>query len=248
MTDAKRLVIDIETSPNLAYVWGLWDQNIGLNQIELSGEMISFAAKWYGKKEAFFYSKFHDGQEKMVEEAYNLINEADAVIHYNGKKFDMPHLRREFIVNNYSPHSPVLEIDLLSVARSRFRFASNKLDYVANYLGLGAKVKNSGFDLWSRCLKDDPAAWEEMKKYNIGDVRLTEKLYDKLRPWIKNHPHPGLFSGMADVCTNCESDKLERRGFSYTNTAVFQRFCCKDCGHWSRSAKSVERVNTRSVD
>ncbi len=52
----KILTIDIETSPNLAHVWGLWNQNVGLPQLLEPTQMISFAAKWYETKSVQFYS------------------------------------------------------------------------------------------------------------------------------------------------------------------------------------------------
>lgn len=97
----KILTIDIETRPNLAYVWGLWDQNVGLNQIEETGSVISWAAKWHGEKKVYFASDYHDGHSEMVRRAWELLDEADAVVGYNSKAFDMKHLNREFVLEGY---------------------------------------------------------------------------------------------------------------------------------------------------
>ena len=42
----KTLTLDIETAPQVAHVWGLWQQNVGLPQLLESGYVMCFAAKW----------------------------------------------------------------------------------------------------------------------------------------------------------------------------------------------------------
>lgn len=184
----KLLTLDIETSPNLAHVWGLWQQNVGLNQLLESGEVICFAAKWYDVEKPSFFSTFHHGKDEMVSAAHALLDEADAVIHFNGQRFDIPHLNREFVEMELSPPSPYSQIDLLKVVKKQFRFPSNKLDYVTKALGLDHKVSHAGHTLWVKCMAGDYQAWEEMKKYNVQDVVITEQLYDRLLPWIPSHP------------------------------------------------------------
>jgi hypothetical protein len=80
----------------------------------------------------------------------------------------------------------------LKVVRQHFRFPSNKLDYVAQELGLGSKEKHEGFELWVKCMQRDLAAWQKMEKYNIQDVILLEKLYTTLLPWIISTPSRGI--------------------------------------------------------
>jgi RNase P subunit RPR2 len=81
----------------------------------------------------------------------------------------------------------------------------------------------------------DEKAWRMMKKYNCQDVKLLEKVYLKLLPWIHNHPNMNLFN-RADrpVCTNCGSHHLQSRGYSRTKTQVYRRWQCTDCGKWQR--------------
>lgn len=243
------LTIDIENSPNLAYCWGLFKQNISIGQIEQPGQTISFAARWLGEKKVHFYSDFHDGHEVMVQAAWDLLNEADAVIGFNSQMFDMVHLNREFILAGLTPPSPYKNIDLYLVVRKQFKFTSNKLDYVAQQLGLGSKTSHTGFSLWLDCMAGDEKAWTLMRKYNIQDTLLTEKLYLKLLPWIPNHPAIGLYddTGSAVSCPNCGSKNLEKRGFAYTAVSTFQRFVCRGCGKWSRATKRLDSVETRNI-
>lgn len=242
----KILTLDIETSPNLGYVWSLWKQNIGLSQLVESGEVICFAAKWFGQEEVFFHSKHHDGKQEMLNAAYNLISEADVVVHYNGKSFDMKHLNREFLLAGMTPPAPYAQVDLLNVVKSQFRFVSNKLDYVVQALGMDGKTSHTGFQLWLDCMAGNDEAWELMKTYNIHDVVLTEDLYKRVLPWIQPHPTVGLYDPSADpTCPNCNSSNLKPRGRSYTSVSAFQRYRCDDCGKWSRGGQRLNAVDVR---
>ena len=235
----KILLLDIETSPNTAHVWGLWQQNVGINQLLESSHVMCWAAKWYGEKTIHF--------GKDLKKIYNMINEADVVVHYNGKKFDMPTLNKEFLLHGWTPPAPYKQIDLLRVVRSQFRFPSNKLDYVAQRLGLGKKVAHEGHELWIKCMAGDAAAWKRMEKYNKQDVVLLEKVYNRLLPWIKSHPNHNLYGDSQHSCPTCGNDKLQRRGFSHTITGVAQRFQCTGCGSWSQSVKTVRDTEVKGL-
>jgi hypothetical protein len=247
----KILVLDIETSPHVVYAWGLWDQNIGINQIVRPGGVICFAAKWRGKPKVHFHSDHHDGHDAMVARAHALIDEADAIVHYNGRAFDLKHLKREFLLAGHGPPSPHKDIDLLTVARAKFKFPSNKLAHISVALGLEGKAQTGGFDLWTGCMADDPTAWRQMKAYNIQDVVQTEAVYDRLLPWIDNHPHWGLYTTPAfegdDCCQNCGSKDLQRRGSYMTNVGRYRRHLCNACGKFGRGRKRVGTVDMRGV-
>jgi uncharacterized protein YprB with RNaseH-like and TPR domain len=180
----KTLYLDIETTPIKAYVWGLWDQNVSIDQIIEPTEMLCFGARWGGSKKVIFKSVHHDGKKAMLEELHALMEEADVLVGWNSAAFDHKHINREFLENGMTPPSPVKDLDLMSVVKANFQFPSNKLDYVAQKLGVGAKVKHSGFSLWIKCMAGDPKAWVEMKKYQIQDVNLLIDLYDILLPWF----------------------------------------------------------------
>lgn len=244
----KTLIIDIETRPSLGYIWSLWDQNVSLSQLVEVGEVICFSAKWIDNKKVFFKSIYHHSKEEMLQAAWDLMDEADAIIHYNGKAFDIKHLNREFLLGGFTPPSPHKDIDLLTVARGRFKFVSNKLQHVASQLGLGSKVDNSGFQLWVDCMNGKKKAWDEMKEYCMGDVLLTEKVYYALQPWIKNHPNVPLHdANQNDACQICGSERFQRRGYAYTQLSVYPRILCKDCGAWSRLGKRTRSVNARTI-
>lgn len=146
--------------------------------------MLCFGAKWLGQKSVTFKSVHHDGKKNMLEELYKLMDEADALVGWNSAAFDHKHINREFLENGMVPPAPTKDLDLMTIVKANFQFPSNKLDYVAQKLGVGAKVKHSGFDLWINCMNGDDKAWKEMKKYQIQDVQLLDSLYDILLPWF----------------------------------------------------------------
>jgi len=237
----KILLLDIETSPNTAHVWGLWQQNVSINQLMESSYVLCYAAKWLGEEDVYFDSVHQSKPKSMLKGIHGLLDSADAVIHYNGTKFDIPTLNKEFLLNKLLPPSPYKQIDLLRVVRSNFRFPSNKLDYVSQRLGLGQKHAHEGHSLWVKCMNGDKDAWKRMEDYNIQDVVLLESLYNELLPWIKNHPNQNLFSDISG-CPICGSTHLQKRGTAISTTGSYQRYQCKSCGSWSQGTKSIKKT------
>ena len=242
----KILLLDIETSPNLAYVWGIWEQNVNVNHMVSSSTTLCWAAKWLGQKRVMFDSVNESTPKQMLKRIHALLDEADVVVHYNGKKFDIPTLNKEFLLHDMPPPAPYKQVDLLQVARGTFRFQSNKLDYVSKQLGSGGKVKHEGFELWVKCMAGDQPAWGRMKKYNIGDVTELEVVYRKLLPWIKGHPNHGTYSH-SQVCPNCGSKSVQQRGEARNASGTYKRYQCKDCGAWSRGHEVVKHNGKRLV-
>lgn len=232
------LLLDIESSPNTAHVWGLWQQNVGLKQLMESSYVLCWAAKWLGEKEVMFDSVHQSRPKSMLKKIHELIDAADAVVHYNGTKFDMPTLNKEFLLYGLNPPAPYKQIDLLKTMRSQFRFPSNKLDYVAQRLGLGNKTEHEGHELWVKCMNGDENAWKTMEKYNKQDVALLEQVYLKVLPWIRHHPNRNLFSDVP-CCPTCGEKSLRKRGTSISSVGTYQRYQCKACGTWSQSTKAV---------
>jgi len=244
---ARILTLDIETAPMLVQSWGLFNQNHSINQIVDPGRVLCFAAKWYDQKRVQFYSEFHDTHEMMVEAAWTMLDDCDILVTYNGPSFDVKHLQREFILAGLPPPSKFENVDLLKVARGQFKFPSNKLDFVAQALGVGSKIAHEGQGLWTKCLAGDPKAWAKMRKYCMGDVSLTEELYDRLGPWIKNHPHVGLFTGDDLSCFRCGSTVLERDGIVHSKLLGYEQWICTDCGSRSRTNVRASSVTMRGV-
>lgn len=248
MSDGPRiLVLDIETSPSLVYVWGLFKQNIAINQIVEPTRVICFAAKWVGEDQLIIAGENELTHREVIQRAFELLDQADAVITFNGDNFDIPHLNREFMEYGLGRPAPFQSIDLYKVVKKHHRFLSNKLAWITNRLELSGKMEHEGFSLWRRCLEGDPLAWAIMLAYNGQDVVTTEELYRELLVWIDNHPNMNLFRPPSDipVCPKCEQDALQKRGTRKTKVSVFQRYQCQACGSWHSSGRRLQGSDIR---
>jgi hypothetical protein len=235
----KILIVDLETAPKLAYVWSFWNTNVGLNQTLSSTYIMSYAAKWLGDKGVAYSETRDEDDSRLCHELAAYFEEADIVIAHNGSRFDIPIVRARCILHGIPPWSPIKEIDTLKVAKKEFRFDRNSLAYLADYLGVEEKDEHKefpGFSLWSECIKGNPAAWKEMRVYNIQDVDTLEQVYLKLRPWMTNHPNLGVFAEEArPLCPKCGSSHVQMRGYCYTGVGKYQKYQCQDCNGWART-------------
>jgi len=241
----KTLYLDIETAPNLAYVWSLWRENIPLDRLVEAGQVLSVSWKWRGDRKVYFAGD-NGGHQQMLDGIHGALDEADLAVHYNGKSFDIPHLNRQFLLAEMAPPSPYAQLDLLQQVRKQFRFPSNKLAHVSEALGLEGKVKHSGFDLWVRCMAGEESAWREMETYNKRDVVLLEELHDRLGGWLPGSPNARLFNE-GDICPQCGSTDLRREGHAYTQLGKYQRWQCRGCGAWSRASRRESGTDLRSM-
>lgn len=234
----KILLLDIETAPMIAMVWGTRKQYINHDWIAQNGYILCWTAKWLGSKEVMF-KRIRKGQSaSLLGPIQKLLHQAHAVIHYNGKKFDIPTLNKEFLTHGIPPPSPYKQVDLLQTMWEKFSFPSNKLDYIAQTLGLGKKMRHEGPQLWKDCMDDRPQAWKTMEAYNRQDVVLLEKLYLKLRPWIKGHPNIGAIAGVP-ACPNCGSEDFKRDQTHLAQVLKYERYQCASCHTWFRGTKSI---------
>lgn len=211
------------------YTWGFYEQNIAANQIITPGGTICVGAKFVGEPKKYFFSEWADGHKGMLEGLIGLIEEADAIVTYNGDKFDLPTLRGEYVLAGMPPPPPVASIDVYKTVK-QFRFGLNKLDRIGRLLEIGQKVKHEGFPLWTAVMAGDPKAQRRMQRYCVQDVVLLEQLYNRLRPFIKNHPR--LQETGDHTCAACGGTHLQKRGWSHSRASKAQRLVCTDCGHW----------------
>lgn len=241
----KVLLFDIETAPILGYVWGLWDNNIALNQIHSDWFVLSWSAKWLGDKKVMYAdqrkAKNVEDDSTLLQGIWELLDQADIVITQNGKQFDVKKLNARFVMHGFKPPSSFKHIDTRVLAKKHFGFTSNKLEYMTDKICKKYKklkhTKFHGFDLWRECLKGNMEAWKEMEKYNKYDVLSLEELYTKLIPWDNSVNFNIYRDDNATVCT-CGSKEFVRNGFFYSSTGKYQRYSCKECGSELRDRKS----------
>jgi hypothetical protein len=246
---AKIGTIDIETAPLEGHVWGLFDQNVGLNQIKTEWSILSYCFKPLGgSKRSLVYednSTASDPRDdrKLLDGLWSILHEYDFLVAQNGKRFDMRKIRARMVLAGMRPPSPVKVLDTMLMARQVGAFTSNKLEWLSQYLSTVPKSKHKefpGFELWAECLKGNPRAWASMRKYNIPDVLSTEEVYLKLRPWVEGHPNVAVYDTNEGMqCPRCGSNQLNPDGFSYTNVGKYNRYHCVACDGWSRDRYTV---------
>lgn len=241
------LYLDIETTPHQAFVWRLFQENVGLSQLIKPSRVLCVAYRFDDEPMQFVAEWQKGGRRKMIRALHKAMDEADAVVHYNGTSFDEKHLNREFLQAGLKPPSPYSTIDLYRTIKQRFKFASSKLENVARELEIREGKLKTDFNLWRDCMAGDPQARAEMEKYNREDVELLSGLYEELKPWINRHPNVALIDGKSSGCTRCGSNDLQRRGVQHTSAGRFQRYQCKSCGGWSRSATRLSTTQLREA-
>ena len=229
----KVLVIDIETSTMLVEAYGLFDQNIPITKIARDWFILSFAARFLDETETHYLDirdekDFNDHNLLMV--IHSLLSKADVVMGHNAKKFDVKKINARFLKHNMSPPSSYRVIDTLTIAKKHFALSSNKLDYIAKYLGCTPKYKTHKFtqeQMWQECLLGNVEAWEENKIYNLQDIETTVEVWEKLKVWDKTI-NWSIFTG-SHKCS-CGSTGLDSSGDVFTNNGIFQRLTCSKCG------------------
>lgn len=242
----KLLIYDIECTGHLGYSYGLWDTNI--HKVIEYPIMLSFSYYWYDPEQPVAKRKIinlglddfdtfkvdRKNDKLLTTELWKLFNEADITLGHNSNQFDDKMARMFFLKNDLAPTSPTKSIDTKRAAKAIGRFGSNSLNSLSDFFGFGQKSTITHADLWWDCLLGDKKAWKLMKKYNEQDVALTIKLYEKLRPWILNHPNMARLSDNPEACPKCGADdRWESAGWRTTNVSKYRRYRCKDCGGYA---------------
>ena len=238
------LLFDIETSPILGAVWGLWEQDV-IKVID-DWHMLSFSYKWLDEKYIHtvslpdfktVYKKNKKDDSALCLALWQLFDEADIIIAHNGDQFDIKKANARFIIHGYNPPSSYLTIDTKKIAKKYFKFDSNSLKDLARYFGVSQKADAGGISTWLGCMSGDKKAWKHMVEYNKQDVRVLEDVYLAMRPYMKTHPV--LKDRNEFTCPKCTSVNIQRRGYERTvGGTEYQRYQCQSCGGWSRSRLS----------
>lgn len=261
----KILVFDIETAPYLIEAWGTYKTNA----LDIVREwfLLCFAYAWYdyesqtigeigwvGLPDTKRWKPHSDLDEDVASKLWTLFDEADIIIGQNHDRFDIRKANERFFVHGWEPPSPYTTVDLKKHYRTSF-MGSAALKYMTRKAGVSEKMSTSGYSLWQGCMAGDKLAWDEMKMYNIQDVRATTEVYVKLLPWIGRlgktaHPNLAHFvQSEGYVCPNCGNKEREhggmghqRRGFYNTAALRYPKMRCNKCGrygkHWQAERDS----------
>ena len=247
----KILTFDIETGLRSCLTFSTGKTWLKGHQFVDKEHLLGFSWKWLGEDavERLFLHEVgkvavkKKDDRKLVQKLWLLLDEADAVITYNGNGFDIKLFNAKCLQYGLTPPSPFKSIDLYPVAKRRFKLDDKKLNTVSNALGLGGKDVMT-YDDWVECYFNNIEAFEKMATYCDKDVLLTEQVYTKLLPWINNHPNISQFKGEV-CCTSCGSNSYSDGGWTipYVNGKRYRRHVCKDCGKHYVNKNIEEMVN-----
>jgi len=242
---AKILIWDIETSPNVGYFWQSgYKLNIGPENIIHERQVICIAYKWLDKKEVHLINwdpkKHKDKDKKMLKEFSKVYAEADMSVAHNGDNFDVKWIKGRLLYHSLPPLSDCNQCDTLKIARASFRLNSNKLDYIAKYIGIEGKTPMN-FGDWKGVMAGKKASLDKMGKYCKQDVLVLEEVYKKLQPYAKGAGIAQGYNQDKNICPSCGEDETRKHGFYYTRSGKFQKYRCMSCFHNWRCSQQVKK-------
>jgi hypothetical protein len=233
----KRLLFDIEVSPDIGFFWQPgYRINVGYQQIIKEREVICIAWKNHGENAVSSMTWDNACSDREMLGAFaSALRNADELVGHNIDRFDLPWLMGRFAYHGLPPMPLFKTADTLQWARRKFKFNSNRLDYLAKFLGVGGKIETRG-DLWRDIVLDnDRVALQEMVAYCRNDVVILEKVYDKLAAHMRAKTHAGvLLGGEKWSCPHCASEHVNhhKRKVSAAGTVQHQMRCVS-CGRYS---------------
>ena len=231
----KRLFFDIETSPMIVYSWRTgYKINIGTDNIIKDWKIICISYKWEGEEKVHTL-KWNKNQcdKKLLIDFIKIANKADEIIAHNGDRFDVKKIRTRCIFHRIPMFPKYRTLDTLKKAKSGFSFNSNRLDYIAKFLDVGAKLKHEGFNMWVKCMQGDKQALKDMIKYCEQDIIVLEDVYLAMQSYIKNNTHVGVHNGgKKHDCSTCGSENVEYLKANITSAGTIKRqMKCNSCGY-----------------
>ena len=245
----KRLYIDLETSPNIVYTWNVgYDLNIGHENIIKERAIICACYKWEGDSKVHAIKWNNGDDSSLIEQLLWVMLEADEIVAHNGDRFDIKWFRTRCLYHGVQTLPEFKTIDTLKISKDKFKFNSNKLDYIAQYLGYGGKIKTD-FDLWKKVLNGDKKSLVEMIEYCKNDIIILEKVYKRLEGYAKHKTHVGVLNGGTKCdCPMCGSSDTHSKGNAASAAGVItKRMVCNECNYYFKVALTTynkERLET----
>lgn len=248
---------DLETGYNLVTVFSLFNNGsapIPYSAIQQERYIICGGFKDLGEKrvknislldfpEAFDADPTDDSL--LIRSIHEYLSDADVLVAHNGDNFDLKYFNTRCVYHGLPPLPEIITRDTYKMAKRKFKFNSNRLDYIAQYLGVGSKKKIGG-QVWLDCLYGVKKAVREMIKYNKVDVEVLEKVYLKLAPYDVAKLNMNLYSDGEVVCPLCGSENHSQQGHRKTRTCVYKRYQCSDCGHWFQARTSDRTITAEA--
>lgn len=218
MRPARVLLFDIETT-NLAADFAV---------------LLCVGYKWLGEKKVYcpaidFSTGNHIRAEKALLKAFMpVLEEADVLVTYNGKRFDVPFLQAKALEHGYNALPNTSHVDLYWTVKHAMRISRKSLQNAGYFLGLSNEKTPVEGKIWVKAMLGDAGALRYIVKHCKADVRVLEELYYRLRSLVRGHPRVN-----GNACKACGSSNIHGRGRYVTKLKGAQwRTICQDCGTW----------------
>lgn len=249
MKKPRILFFDIETTPNIVFLWRLGKQFVTIDNIHKERKVSCICYKWAGENKIHSLNMdmgLHDltkhdddADKQMLEDFCKVYEQADLGVGHNGIKFDVSFIRSRLVRYKLPDIAPII-VDDTYLASKGIGFNSHKLDYLSQYLGIGKKAPHP-YKLWVDVMRGDKKAMQETITYCKQDVRLLENVYNKLLPYIKTKLNRAAFAQDTKLCPSCGKNSLVSKGPITTITwGVRQRKRCTNCGkHCTTGSKPL---------
>lgn len=161
--------------------------------------IISWAASYVGDKKIWSdcvtpkeARKWSD--KRILPRLQELMDSADILAGHNLDAFDLKHCNARFLLNDIEPIVGKKTLDTLKIARSKFKFESNRLDYISQILGFRPKDDIRNSDWLKIVTTGDEKTLAKVLKYNKGDVRNGKAVLERLMKYSGKRTNYGAQS------------------------------------------------------
>ncbi len=252
MDKPKIVFWDLETLPSRREVYknipsfGAWPGRGFKGEIQ---RIMSFGFKILGDDKAQCINawdidpewKDREDDRALCHIIYNTLCDADEIVTHNGKSFDLKVLNTRLLYYGHPPLPKIHHVDTKITAK-KLSFYSNSLANVAKYVEVEDKMTfNNKWKMWYDMAFHQETQQDRdiMSEYCKQDVEVLEQIYLELQPYHGNSSinRNHWVDAKNPVCPSCGSKNLGKNGIRRTQTTVFQRYLCGDCGTTSRTDK-----------
>lgn len=205
------------------------------------GYIICFCCKELGKSKMTTLSMLtHPGKDptddrKLVRAIGNHLRQADLHIFHYGSSCDYKFIQTQLMKYGFPPlpHPPMM-VDTCKVAQTKLGLKSNSLKTLAEFFKLPIQKMPMTEEEWYKAFAGDKRLLKKTERRCRSDVLITEKIYEKLRPLMTNHPDMSRLIGKTKGCPACSSLFRRANGLRASSKTTYRRVVCLNCGYWDQ--------------
>lgn len=200
-TRANILYLDTEISKSQYFNYGAKVPSKYLRIDDLVNEyyMICWSASYVGQDK--IYSDCVSSEEaqgwtdkNILERLRGLMQSADIIAGHNVDAYDIKRINTRLLLNGLEPVIGKKTIDTLKIARAKFTFESNKLDFISQRLGFKAKDNITNDDWLNIVKRGDKATLKKVDTYCKGDVVNGKAVLETLMKYSGKKEDYGSFN------------------------------------------------------